>query len=314
MRIYENNPLSIGNTPLVKLNKITKDLGNTFLVKIEGRNPAYSVKCRLGAALIWDALERGVIKDNTSIIEPTSGNTGIGLAYAGAALGIKVTLVMPDTMSVERRKMMSAFGAEFILTPGAKGMKGAVEHATELAENEPDRYYMPQQFKNPANPAIHRKTTGPEIWDDTDGEIDAFVAGIGTGGTISGVSQYIKLDKRKSIISIGVEPEDSPVIQQTLNGNELQPGPHKIQGIGAGFIPETLDLDMIDKMVQVGNDEAIEYAKRLTKEEGIISGISSGAAVAAAIKAAKELEMEKKNVVIILPDSGERYLSMDVLT
>jgi cysteine synthase A len=294
----------------VRLNRVTDGSPNTFLAKIEGRNPSYSVKCRLGAALIWDALEKGTLKKGMTVIEPTSGNTGIGLAYVGAALGIKVTLVMPETMSVERRMMMSAFGAEFILTEGPKGMKGAIDKAAELAAAEPEKYFMAQQFENPANPAMHRRTTGPEIWKDTDGLVDIFVSGIGTGGTVTGVSQYIKQDMGKQIFTVGVEPANSPVITQHLAGQDLKPAPHKIQGIGAGFIPKTLDVSLLDKVQTIADDEAIGYAKRLATEEGMISGISSGAAVAAALRTARELGLKDKVIVVILPDSGERYLSM----
>lgn len=311
MRVFENNPASIGGTPLVKLNKICA-ADNTFLVKIEGRNPAYSVKCRIGAALLWDALEKGTLKKGMTVIEPTSGNTGIGLAYAGAAMGIKVALIMPDNMSAERRMLMNAFGAECILTDGSLGMKGAVDKAVEMARKEPDRYYLPQQFENPANPAVHRRTTGVEIWNDTDGQVDVIVSGIGTGGTITGIAQYLKLDKKKDVLAVGVEPAGSPVISQFMAGRPMVPGPHKIQGIGAGFIPKTLDVSLIDKMVAVPDDAAYEWTKRLAGEEGILAGISSGAAVWAADAAAKELGLKGKTIVIILPDSGERYLSANI--
>lgn len=311
MRVFENNPASIGGTPLVKLNKICA-ADNTFLVKIEGRNPAYSVKCRIGAALLWDALEKGTLKKGMTVIEPTSGNTGIGLAYAGAAMGIKVALIMPDNMSAERRMLMNAFGAECILTDGNLGMKGAVDKAVEMAQKEPDRYYLPQQFENPANPAVHRRTTGVEIWNDTDGQVDVVVSGIGTGGTITGIAQYLKLDKKKDVLAVGVEPEGSPVISQFMAGRPMVPGPHKIQGIGAGFIPKTLDVSLIDKMVTVPDDAAYDWTKRLATEEGILAGISSGAAVWAADTAARELGLHGKTIVIILPDSGERYLSANI--
>jgi cysteine synthase A len=310
MKIFDNNTFTIGNTPLVKLNRLSAGLPCDILVKIEGRNPAYSVKCRIGTAMVKDAIDRGVLKPGMTVIEPTSGNTGIGLAYAGATLGYKVTLVMPDTMSVERRQMMSAFGADFVLTPGAEGMSGAIKMAEKMALDAPDTYFMPQQFKNPANPAIHEKTTGPEIWNDTDGRVDVLVAGIGTGGTITGSTRFLKT--KKDIISIGVEPSNSPVITQTLSGEELKPSPHRIQGIGAGFVPDTLDLGVVDNIVKIDDEEAIEYMQRLAKEEGIIAGISSGAAVAGAVKAIKELGLMDKLIVVVLPDSGERYLSMDV--
>lgn len=312
MRVFENNPASIGNTPLVRLNKICAGSDNIFLAKIEGRNPAYSVKCRIGAALLWDALAAGVLKKGMTVIEPTSGNTGIGLAYAGASMGIKVALIMPDNMSVERRMLMNAFGAECILTDGNLGMKGAVDKAVELAKNEPDKYYLPQQFENPSNPAIHRKTTGVEIWDDTDGKVDMVVSGIGTGGTITGIAQYLKLDKKKDVLAVGVEPSGSPVITQFLAGKPIVPGPHKIQGIGAGFIPKTLDVKLLDKVVTVTDEESYEWTKKLATEEGILAGISSGAAVCAADAAAKELGLKGKTIVIILPDSGERYLSSNI--
>ena len=308
MNYYENNSISIGRTPLVKLRKVT-DQNALVLGKVEGRNPSYSVKCRIGAGMIWDALERGVLKEGMEIIEPTSGNTGIALAYVGAALGYKVTLTMPETMSIERRKILKAFGANLVLTEGPKGMPGAIAKAEEMQAEAPDKFFIPQQFKNPANPQIHIKTTGPEIWDDTDGEIDVLVAGVGTGGTITGVSKYIKETKGKAILSVAVEPAGSPVLSQKLAGEELTPGPHQIQGIGAGFIPDVLDLTMIDRVEQVENEEAVEFARRLTKEEGILSGISSGAAVAVAARLAKNPEFAGKTIVAILPDSGERYLS-----
>lgn len=308
-KIYSDNSQSIGNTPLIKLNHVTKGAKATILAKVEGRNPAYSVKCRIGANMIWDAEKRGVLKPGMEIIEPTSGNTGIALAYVAAARGYKLTLTMPETMSIERRRVLAALGANLILTPGAEGMKGAIKRAEDIAAAEPDKYFLPQQFKNPANPEIHEKTTGPEIWNDTDGNIDVLVAGVGTGGTITGVSRYIKNTKGKKILSVAVEPKESPVISQQLAGQPLQPGPHKIQGIGAGFIPETLDLSVVDRVEQVESSEAIEFAKRLAKEEGILVGISCGAAVAAAVRLANLDEFAGKTIVVILPDGAERYLS-----
>ena len=308
MNYYKDNSLSIGNTPLVQLRKVAGDKA-LVLGKVEGRNPAYSVKCRIGASMIWDAEERGVLKPGMEIIEPTSGNTGIALAYVGAARGYKVTLTMPETMSIERRKILKAFGASLELTPGEQGMPGAISKAEELLASDPERYFLPQQFKNPANPAIHEKTTGPELWRDTEGRIDVLVAGVGTGGTITGVSRFIKNTQGKKILSVAVEPSNSPVISQRLAGETLKPGPHMIQGIGAGFIPDVLDLSIIDRVEQVENEEAIEFARRLTSEEGVLSGISSGAAVAAAARMAREPEFQGKTIVVILPDSGERYLS-----
>jgi cysteine synthase A len=308
MKYYSDNSLSIGNTPLVKINKLAGDKAIVF-GKVEGRNPGYSVKCRIGANMVWDAEERGVLKPGMEIVEPTSGNTGIALAFVGAARGYKVKLTMPETMSIERRKMLKAFGADLVLTEGAKGMPGAIEMAEQLVAENPDRYFMPQQFKNPANPAVHEKTTGPEIWDATDGQIDVLVAGVGTGGTITGLSRYFKKTMGRAITTVAVEPSSSPVIKQKLAGEELVPGPHMIQGIGAGFIPDVLDLDIIDRVEAVENEEAMEFARRLAVEEGIISGISSGAAVSAAARLAAEPEFEGKKIVAILPDSGERYLS-----
>ncbi len=308
MNIFDDNSLSIGRTPLVKLNRIAGDKA-TVLAKIEGRNPAYSVKCRIGAAMIWDAEQRGILKPGIEIVEPTSGNTGIALAYVAAARGYSLTLTMPDTMSIERRKVLAAFGAQLMLTPGAEGMKGAIRYAEEIVQSDPGRYFMPQQFKNPANPAIHEKTTGPEIWDDTDGSVDVLVSGVGTGGTITGVSRYLKHTQGKNILSVAVEPKESPVISQKLAGQELQPGPHKIQGIGAGFIPDTLDLSVVDRVEQVESMEAVEMARRLALEEGILCGISCGAAMVAAIRLAEQDEFAGKTIVVILPDSGERYLS-----
>ncbi|MEI6208518.1 MAG: cysteine synthase A [Desulfuromonadales bacterium] len=308
-RIYADNSQSIGNTPLIRLNRIAEGSKATILAKVEGRNPAYSVKCRIGANLIWDAEKRGVLKPGVEIIEPTSGNTGIALAYVAAARGYKLTLTMPETMSIERRRVLAALGANLILTPGAEGMKGAINRAEEIAAAEPEKYFLPQQFKNPANPEIHEKTTGPEIWNDTDGAIDVLVSGVGTGGTITGVSRYIKNTRGKKIISVAVEPKESPVISQKLAGQEIKPAPHKIQGIGAGFIPDTLDLSVVDRVEQVSSDDAIDYAKRLAREEGLLVGISCGAAVAAAVRLAKEDQFAGKTIVVILPDGAERYLS-----
>ncbi len=308
-KVYDDNSQSIGNTPLVKLNSITKGTKATILAKIEGRNPAYSVKCRIGAAMIWDAEKRGILKPGVEIIEPTSGNTGIALAYVAAARGYKLTLTMPETMSIERRRVLAAFGATLVLTPGAEGMKGAIKRAEEIAASDPARYFLPQQFKNPANPAIHEATTGPEIWNDTNGQIDVLVSGVGTGGTLSGISRYIKNTKGKKIISVAVEPRESPVISQKLAGQDLKPGPHKIQGIGAGFIPDTLDLSMVDRVEQVDSAEAVDFARRLAREEGMLVGISCGAAAAAAVRLARLDEFAGKTIVVILPDSGERYLS-----
>ena len=306
---FSDNAQSIGNTPLVKLNRIVGDSNATVLAKIEGRNPAYSVKCRIGAALIADAEQRGVLTPGKKLVEPTSGNTGIALAFVAAARGIPLTLTMPETMSLERRKLLSAYGAKLVLTEGAKGMNGAVAKAEEIAASDPDKYVLLQQFKNPANPAIHVATTGPEIWNDTDGKVDIFVAGVGTGGTITGVSRYFKEVKGKAIQSIAVEPSASPVLTQKLQGEPIKPAPHKIQGIGAGFVPDVLDLSLVDSVEQVTNEEAVDYARRLTREEGILSGISSGAAVAVAARLAQRAENAGKTIVVILPDSGERYLS-----
>lgn len=306
-KIYEDNSGTIGHTPLVRLNRI----GNgRILAKIESRNPSFSVKCRIGANMIWDAEKRGVLKPGIALVEPTSGNTGIALAYVAAARGYKLTLTMPDTMSIERRKLLKALGAKLILTEGAKGMKGAITKAEEIVAGSDGNTLMLQQFSNPANPEIHEKTTGPEIWQDTDGEVDVFIAGVGTGGTLTGVSRYIKNTKGKTdLISVAVEPTDSPVIAQVLAGEQIKPGPHKIQGIGAGFIPANLDLTLIDRVVAISNDEAISVARRLMDEEGILAGISSGAAVAAAVTLQKEEAFARKNIVVILPSSGERYLS-----
>ncbi len=308
-KIYEDNSLSIGNTPLIRINHLAKGFRGTVLAKIEGRNPAYSVKCRIGANMIWDAEKRGVLKPGVEIIEPTSGNTGISLAYVAASRGYKLTLTMPETMSIERRKVLAALGANLILTPGAEGMKGAISRAETIAASDPQRYFIPQQFKNPANPEIHEKTTGPEIWNDTDGAIDVLVSGVGTGGTITGISRYIKHTRGRKILSVAVEPKESPVISQKLAGQEIKPGPHKIQGIGAGFIPDTLDLSIVDRVEQVESGEAIEFARRLAREEGLLVGISSGAATAAAIRLSKLEEFAGKTIVVILPDGAERYLS-----
>jgi len=306
---FDDNSLAIGRTPLIKLNHVTKGAKATVLAKIEGRNPAYSVKCRIGSSMVWDAEKRGVLKPGKEIIEPTSGNTGIALAFVAAARGYPLTLTMPETMSVERRKILKAFGAKLVLTEGAKGMKGAIAKANELVEQNPDKFVLLQQFDNPANPKIHEETTGPEIWEDTDGKIDILVSGVGTGGTITGVSRFIKKTKKKQIQSVAVEPTHSPVIGQTMRGEEVKPGPHKIQGIGAGFVPKNLDLSIVDSVETVSNDESIAMARRLTQEEGILSGISCGAAVHIAVKLAKSGENAGKTIVVILPDSGERYLS-----
>jgi cysteine synthase A len=307
--VYPDNSFSIGRTPLVRLNRVIDGAPVTMLAKIEGRNPAYSVKCRIGASMIWDAERRGILKPGKELIEPTSGNTGIALAFVAAARGYKITLLMPETMSLERRKVLKALGAKLILTDGALGMGASIERAEEMVASDPDRFVLLQQFQNPANPEIHFKTTGPEIFEDTQGNVDVLVAGIGTGGTITGISRYFKLEKRHPLISVGVEPEGSPVIAQALAGEELHPGPHGIQGIGAGFIPGTLDLTMVDRIEQAGDDESIEMARRLAREEGILCGISCGAAVAAAARIAHEPEMKGKTMVVILPDAGERYLS-----
>ncbi len=307
-QFFNDNSLSIGNTPMVKITRMAQGLKATILGKIEGRNPAYSVKCRIGASMIWAAEKQGLLKPGMEIIEPTSGNTGIALAYVAAARGYKLHVTMPETMSMERRKVLAIFGTNIILTPGAKGMRGAVEEAERIAASDP-KYFMPQQFKNPANPEIHFKTTGPEIWEQTAGGIDVLVSGVGTGGTITGVSRYIKLEKKKKILSVAVEPAESPVISQRLAGKELKPGPHKIQGIGAGFIPDTLDLSVVDRVELVTSEEAIEHARRLSREDGILSGVSCGAAIAVALRLAKSGEFDGKTIVAILPDSGERYLS-----
>lgn len=306
MKIYDDVSMSIGNTPLVRLNKLTDA---NILLKIENRNPAHSIKCRIGANMIWQAEKDGLLKPGMEIIEPTSGNTGIALAFVGAARGYKVTLTMPETMSIERRKIMKALGANIVLTEGAKGMKGAIEKAQSLFDESPETRFMPQQFSNPANPAIHEQTTGPEIWHDTDGSVDVVVAGVGTGGTITGISRYIKNTQGKAITSVAVEPEASQIIAQAMKGEAITPAPHKIQGIGANFIPDNLDLSMVDRIEAVSNELAIETARRLMAEEGIMAGISCGAALAAALRIAELDEFKEKTIVVILPDSGERYLS-----
>ena len=306
--IFDDNSQTIGRTPLVRLNRITDGAKAIVLAKIEGRNPAYSVKCRIGAAMIWDAEKQGLLGPGKELVEPTSGNTGIALAFVAAARGIPITLTMPETMSIERRKLLLAYGAKLVLTEGAKGMNGAIAKAEEIAASDP-KYVLLQQFKNPANPAIHEATTGPEIWDDTAGAIDIFVGGVGTGGTITGVTRYLKKTKGKAIISVAVEPTASPVLTQTRNGEPIKPGPHKIQGIGAGFVPAVLDLSLIDAVEQVSNEEAVAMALRLAREEGILAGISCGAAAAAALRWAHKPESAGKTIVVVLPDSGERYLS-----
>ncbi|KJR28498.1 cysteine synthase A [Vibrio navarrensis] len=305
-KIYEDNSLTIGNTPLVRLNKVSK---GKVLAKIESRNPSFSVKCRIGANMIWEAEKAGTLKSGVELVEPTSGNTGVALAFVAAARGYKLTLTMPESMSLERRKLLKALGANLELTEAAKGMKGAIAKAEEIVASNPEKYLLLQQFNNPANPQIHEKTTGPEIWEATDGQVDVFVAGVGTGGTLTGTSRYIKGEKGKAIISVAVEPAESPVISQALAGEEIKPAPHKIQGIGAGFIPGNLDLEMIDRVETVTSDEAIEMARRLMEEEGILAGISSGAAVVAANRLAELPEFEGKTIVTVLPSSGERYLS-----
>jgi cysteine synthase len=309
LRWYEDNSRSIGRTPLVRLNRVIDRGSVTVLAKIEGRNPAYSVKCRIGAAMVWDAEKRGLLGPRRELVEPTSGNTGIALAFVAAARNIPLTLTMPEIMSLERRKLLIAYGAKLILTEGNRGMSGAIAKAEEIVASNPDQYLLLQQFKNPANPAIHESTTGPEIWEDTEGAIDIFISGVGTGGTITGVSRYIKRTKGKSITSIAVEPSASPVLTQFRAGEPLKPGPHQIQGIGAGFVPQVLDFPLIDEIEQVSNQEALNYARRLTREEGILAGISSGAAVAVAARIAKRPEIAGRVIVVVLPDSGERYLS-----
>ena len=307
--IFSDNSLTIGRTPLVQLNRITEGCGARVLAKIEGRNPAYSVKCRIGAAMVAAAERDGLLGPGKELIEPTSGNTGIALAFVAASKGIKLTLTMPETMSLERRKLLTAFGAHLELTEGRLGMTGAVNRAKEIAASDPDRYVLLQQFVNPANPQVHHDTTGPEIWSDTDGNVDVFVSGVGTGGTLTGVSRYIKNTLNKPLHTVAVEPINSPVISQTKGGQALQPGPHKIQGIGAGFVPGNLDLAMVDSVEQVGDEEAVEMARRLAKEEGILAGISCGAATVAALRLAKDPANAGKTIVVVLPDSGERYLS-----
>jgi cysteine synthase A len=306
---FEDNALSIGRTPLVRLNRLQAEPRATILAKIEGRNPAYSVKCRIGAGMVWDAEKRGVLRPGKELIEPTSGNTGIALAFVAAARGYPVTLTMPETMSIERRKLLVAYGAKLVLTEGAKGMSGAIARAEQIVASDPERYVLLQQFENPANPAIHEATTGPEIWQDTDGQVDIFVAGVGTGGTITGVSRYLKKTKGLPLWSVAVEPLNSPVLTQTRAGKPLTPSAHKIQGIGAGFVPKNLDLGLVDQIEQVSNEEAIDFARRLTREEGILAGISCGAAAAVAARLAARPEHAGKTIVVVLPDSGERYLS-----
>ena len=307
--IHADNSLSIGRTPLVQLNRVTQGCGARVLAKIEGRNPAYSVKCRIGAAMIWQAEKDGLLGPGRELIEPTSGNTGIALAFVTASRGIPLTLTMPETMSMERRKLLTAYGARLVLTEGKLGMSGAIATAREMAATDPDRYVMLQQFSNPANPRIHHDTTGPEIWEDTEGQVDAFVAGVGTGGTITGVSRYLKQTRGRPVVSVAVEPANSPVIGQTIAGETLRPGPHKIQGIGAGFVPDNLDLSLVDRVETVGDEEAVTMARRLMREEGILAGISCGAATAAALRLAREEAFAGKTIVVVLPDSGERYLS-----
>ncbi|ELX8379542.1 cysteine synthase A [Providencia vermicola] len=305
-KIYDDNSLTIGHTPLVRL----KHFGNgNILAKVESRNPSFSVKCRIGANMIWDAEKKGLLKEGKELVEPTSGNTGIALAYVAAARGYKLTLTMPETMSVERRKLLKALGANLVLTEGAKGMKGAIEKAEDIVKSDPNKYVLLQQFSNPANPEIHEQTTGPEIWEDTDGKVDVVVAGVGTGGTITGIGRYLKKTKGKDVTLVAVEPETSPVISQTLSGDEVKPGPHKIQGIGAGFIPGNLDISLIDRVFKISDDEAVHTARQLMEKEGILAGISSGAALAAAVKLSAEPEYKDKHIVVILPSSGERYLS-----
>ena len=309
MQVYDDNSFSIGHTPLVRLNRVTDGGKAIVLAKIEGRNPSYSVKCRIGASMVWDAEKRGVLRPGRELVEPTSGNTGIALAFVAAARGYPIHLTMPETMSTERRKVLKALGAHLVLTPGSEGMSGAIARAEQMVAGDPKRFLLLQQFKNPANPEIHFRTTGPEIWEDTDGSIDVLVSGIGTGGTITGVSRYIKQDRGKKILSVGIEPQNSPVISQHLAGKPMVPGPHKIQGLGAGFIPDTLDLSLVDRVERIGSAESVEMARRLAREEGILSGISCGAAVAVAVRLAKDKTFFGKTMVVILPDSGERYLS-----
>jgi cysteine synthase A len=309
MPIYEDNSRAIGRTPLVRINRITAGAGATVLAKIEGRNPAYSVKCRIGAAMVWDAEQRGLLGPGKTIVEATSGNTGIALAFAAASRGIECVLTMPETMSMERRKVLVALGAKLVLTPGAQGMKGAIAKAEELIASDPGRYVAVRQFENPANPAIHEQTTGPEIWDDTDGKVDVFVAGVGTGGTLTGVSRYFEKTRGQALHSVAVEPIHSPVISQTVKGEEVKPSPHKIQGIGAGFVPKNLDLTLVDEVAHVSNDEAVAMARRLAKEEGILAGISCGAAMTVADRLAREPRFAGQTIVVILPDTAERYFT-----
>ena len=306
---FQDNTLSIGNTPLVRLNRVTDGAKATVLAKIEGRNPAYSVKCRIGASMVWDAEKRGLLGPGKELVEPTSGNTGIALAFVAAARGYKLTLTMPETMSIERRKLLVAYGAKLVLTEGPKGMSGAIAKAEEIAASDPSRYVLLQQFKNPANPAIHETTTGPEIWDATEGRVDVFVSGVGTGGTITGVSRYFENVRKQPLHSVAVEPAASPVISQRLAGEPNKPAPHKIQGIGAGFVPDVLDLSLVDQVEQITNEEAVAFARRLAREEGILCGISCGAAAAVAVRLAHKPEHAGKTFVVVLPDSGERYLS-----
>jgi cysteine synthase A len=306
---FQDNSLSIGHTPLVRLNRIADGSGATILGKVEGRNPSYSVKCRIGASMVWDAEKKGLLGPGKTIVEPTSGNTGIALAFVAAARGYEIILTMPETMSIERRMVLKAFGSKLVLTEGAKGMNGAIGKAEEIVASNPAKYFMPQQFTNPANPKVHEDTTGPEIWEDTGGGIDVLVSGIGTGGTITGVSRYIKNTRGKKIVSVAVEPAHSPVITQKLRGEPLKPGPHKIQGIGAGFIPDVLDLSLVDRVEQVTNEESVEYARRLAREEGLLSGISAGAAASVAVRLSKLPEFAGKMIVAILPDAGERYMT-----
>jgi cysteine synthase A len=308
-RWFQDNSLSIGRTPLVKFNRLVEGAKATVLGKVEGRNPAYSVKCRIGASMVWDAEKKGLLGPGKTIVEPTSGNTGIALAYVAAARGYGIILTMPDTMSIERRMVLKAFGAELVLTEGRKGMKGAIDKANEIVSSDPSKHYLPQQFQNPANPKIHEDTTGPEIWEDTEGGIDVLISGVGTGGTITGISRYIKKTRSKPILSVAVEPIHSPVITQTMRGEALTPGPHKIQGIGAGFIPDVLDLSLVDRVETVTNEESIEFARRLSREEGLLCGISCGAAAAVAVRLARSPEFAGKTIVAILPDAGERYLT-----
>ncbi|WEV48836.1 cysteine synthase A [Acinetobacter sp. ESL0695] len=306
--VYENNAEAIGNTPLIRINRIIKG-GATVLAKIESRNPAFSVKCRVGAALVKDAEQRGVLKEGMHIVEPTSGNTGIALAFVAAAKGYSITLTMPASMSLERRKVLKALGANLVLTEPAKGMKGAVDEAIRLANENPEKYFLPQQFDNPANPKIHEETTGPEIWQATGGEVDILISGVGTGGTITGISRYFEQVKNKPLYSVAVEPTESPIITQTKAGETITPAPHKIQGIGANFIPKNLDLDLVDEVLPVSSEDAIDWARKCATQEGILVGISCGAALAAAEKVALRPENKDKTIVVILPDSGERYLS-----